>query len=169
MCGQYMYIHVHVLSYIIIIMHIIHIIIVHTQYVHIVLGTHYSPGSSCGYLEWTRLVRSPPSSSIILSGFPSGQKMVWSMHHSYSSSVSPFQAYTAMPRLAMAAAEWSCVEKMLHELHCTCLGGRVYRRWRKGDRKMWTDGVKVGKVSLSIPYHVLQTINLYYCDDRSRP
>jgi len=28
----------------------------------------------------------------------------------------PFQAKTATPAAAMAAAAWSCVEKMLHEL-----------------------------------------------------
>ncbi|MCY1211911.1 hypothetical protein D9M71_85790 [compost metagenome] len=37
------------------------------------------------------------------------------MHHSYSSSVSPFQANTGMPAAAMAAAAWSWVEKMLQE------------------------------------------------------
>ena len=37
------------------------------------------------------------------------------MHHQYSSSVSPFQAKTGMPAAAIAAAAWSCVEKMLHE------------------------------------------------------
>ena len=37
------------------------------------------------------------------------------MHHQYSSSVSPFHAYTGTPRLATAAAAWSWVEKMLHE------------------------------------------------------
>ena len=37
------------------------------------------------------------------------------MHHQYSSSVSPFQANTGMPASAIAAAAWSCVEKMLHE------------------------------------------------------
>jgi hypothetical protein len=41
------------------------------------------------------------------------------MHHSYSSSVSPFQAKTGMPRAAIAAAAWSWVEKMLHELQRT--------------------------------------------------
>jgi hypothetical protein len=41
------------------------------------------------------------------------------MHHSYSSSLSPFQANTGMPRAAIAAAAWSWVEKMLHELHRT--------------------------------------------------
>ncbi len=41
------------------------------------------------------------------------------MHHSYSSSVSPFQAKTGTPRAAMAAAAWSWVEKMLHELQRT--------------------------------------------------
>ena len=43
-----------------------------------------------------------------------------SMHQMYSSSVSPFQAYTATPRLAIAAAAWSWVEKMLQLDHCTC-------------------------------------------------
>ncbi|MCY1491779.1 hypothetical protein D9M68_255720 [compost metagenome] len=37
------------------------------------------------------------------------------MHHSYSSSVSPFQANTGMPAAAMAAAAWSWVEKMLQD------------------------------------------------------
>ena len=35
------------------------------------------------------------------------------MHHQYSSRVSPFQAKTGTPAAAMAAAAWSCVEKML--------------------------------------------------------
>ena len=33
----------------------------------------------------------------------------------YSSSVSPFQAKTGIPLAAIAAAAWSCVEKMLHD------------------------------------------------------
>ena len=38
------------------------------------------------------------------------------MHHQYSSSVSPFQAKTGHAGgLAIAAAAWSWVEKMLHE------------------------------------------------------
>jgi hypothetical protein len=41
-----------------------------------------------------------------------GPRKVCSMHHSYSSSFSPFQAKTVMPR----AAAWSWVAKMLHEL-----------------------------------------------------
>ncbi len=41
------------------------------------------------------------------------------MHQSYSSSVSPFQAKTGMPAAAIAAAAWSWVEKMLHELQRT--------------------------------------------------
>ena len=44
-----------------------------------------------------------------------GPRMVCSMHHSYSSSVSPFQAKTGTPAAAIAAAAWSWVEKMLHE------------------------------------------------------
>ena len=48
-----------------------------------------------------------------------GPRRVCSMHHSYSSSLSPFQAKTGMPRAAIAAAAWSWVEKMLHELQRT--------------------------------------------------
>ena len=46
---------------------------------------------------------------------PSGQRSACSVHHQYSSSVSPFQAKTGTPAAAIAAAAWSCVEKMLHE------------------------------------------------------
>jgi hypothetical protein len=41
--------------------------------------------------------------------------MVCSTHHQYCSSVSPFQANTAMPAAAMAEAAWSWVEKMLQD------------------------------------------------------
>ena len=41
------------------------------------------------------------------------------MHQSNSSSVSPFQAKTGTPVSAMAAAAWSCVEKMLQLLQVT--------------------------------------------------
>ena len=60
-------------------------------------------------------VASPPSSSTMFGVQPSGPFMVCSMHHSYSSSLSPFQAKTGMPLAAIAAAAWSCVEKMLHD------------------------------------------------------
>jgi hypothetical protein len=46
---------------------------------------------------------------------PSGPRRVCSMHHQNSSSVSPFQANTGMPRAATADAAWSWVEKMLHD------------------------------------------------------
>ena len=45
------------------------------------------------------------------------------MHHSYSSSLSPFQAKTGTPRAAIAAAVWSWVEKMLHELQLSVVIG----------------------------------------------
>ena len=64
-----------------------------------------------------KAVRSPPSSKIIFgfqSFFPS---IVCFTHHQYSSSVSPFQAKTGIPVLAIAAAAWSCVENILHEDH----------------------------------------------------
>ena len=56
---------------------------------------------------------------------PFGPSMVWRMHQSYSSSVSPFQANTGTPSAATAAAAWSWVEKMLHELQRTSAP-----RWR---------------------------------------
>mmetsp|Transcript_6152 Transcript_6152/g.15754 ORF Transcript_6152/g.15754 Transcript_6152/m.15754 type:complete len:205 (+) Transcript_6152:721-1335(+) len=77
--------------------------------------TPLMPARSSGNLAWTRFVRSPPSSRIMLSGLPSGKMMVCSMHQLYSSSVSPFQAYTGTPVAAMAAAASSWVEKMLHD------------------------------------------------------
>ncbi len=42
------------------------------------------------------------------------------MQSQYSSSVSPFQANTGMPALAIAAAAWSWVEKMLQLAQRTC-------------------------------------------------
>ena len=42
-----------------------------------------------------------------------GHDSARSVHHQYSSSVSPFQANTGMPAAAIAAAAWSWVEKML--------------------------------------------------------
>ena len=80
----------------------------------------YKPFMYWGYFSWTRLVRSPPSSRIRLRGCPSGKTSVCSIHQMYSSSVSPFQAYTGTPVLAVAAAAWSWVEKMLHDDHWTC-------------------------------------------------
>jgi hypothetical protein len=74
------------------------------------------PATNSGKRSNTMLVRSPPSSKIMLSGFPpSNAKRVCSMHQSNSSSFMPFQAYTGYPAAAIAAAAWSCVEKMLHE------------------------------------------------------
>ena len=61
-------------------------------------------------------------------GPPSGQRSARSVHHQYSSSVSPFHANTGTPRgssavpsgpTATAAAAWSWVEKMLHDAQRT--------------------------------------------------
>ena len=75
--------------------------------------------SRCGCLSWMILVASPPSSRTYWASSRPGPASVCSMHHSYSSSVSPFQAKTGTPRAAIAAAAWSWVEKMLHELQRT--------------------------------------------------
>ena len=80
---------------------------------------------------WTRSVASPPSSTISVGPWWPGHVIIWSVHHQYSSSVSPFQANTGMPLGAAtvppvsgrptttAAAAWSCVEKMLHDAQRT--------------------------------------------------
>merc|ERR1719183_3271329 len=61
-------------------------------------------------------VASPPSSTIWSGPSPSGHISALSVHHQYSSSVSPFQAKTlAAPEATQPAAAWSCVEKMLQE------------------------------------------------------
>jgi len=61
-----------------------------------------------------------PAASTIRSGPPLGpQSRALSVHHQYSCSVSPFQTNTAQLSRAMAAATWSCVEKMLQEQHLT--------------------------------------------------
>ena len=52
-------------------------------------------------------------------GLLSLKTIVCSTHQTYSSSVSPFQAYTGTPVFAIAAAAWSCVENILQEDHWT--------------------------------------------------
>ena len=66
-----------------------------------------------GNCSWIISVKSPPSSKIIFASQSSPSFLqVCSRHHSYSSSVSPFQAKTGTPAAAMAAAAWSWVEKI---------------------------------------------------------
>merc|ERR1719331_3272575 len=63
-------------------------------------------------------VASPPSSTIWSMPEPSGHVRAFSVHHQYSSRVSPFHAkMLEVPARTHAAAAWSCVEKMLHEHH----------------------------------------------------
>merc|ERR1719182_989054 len=70
--------------------------------------------------SWRSSVMSPPSSTIWSMPSPSGQVMALSVHHQYSSRVSPFQAKTlAVPARTIAEAAWSCVEKMLHDTQRT--------------------------------------------------
>ena len=75
----------------------------------------FTPSSSSGYLSCMIWVRSPPSSRIMFGRQPSGPKIVCSIHHQASSSVSPFHANTGTPAAAMAAAAWSWVEKILQD------------------------------------------------------
>merc|ERR1719488_382633 len=72
--------------------------------------------SSNSFPLWINKVASPPSStSWSQPSFP-GTVIICSVHHQYSGRVSPFHAKTVeVPALAMAAAAWSCVLKMLQE------------------------------------------------------
>merc|ERR1719473_1912795 len=64
--------------------------------------------------SWMSIVASPPSSTIKSGPSLPGHVNICSVHHQYSSSVSPFHANTdEVPALAIAAAAWSWVEKML--------------------------------------------------------
>ena len=79
----------------------------------------------------THSVESPPSSTISEGPLPSGHTSASTVHHQYSSSVSPFHANTGTPfgfctvpplsgrPTTTAAAAWSCVEKMLHDTQRT--------------------------------------------------
>mmetsp|Transcript_122758 Transcript_122758/g.172928 ORF Transcript_122758/g.172928 Transcript_122758/m.172928 type:complete len:257 (-) Transcript_122758:27-797(-) len=65
---------------------------------------------------WISRVASPPSSTSWSQPSAPGTVIICSVHHQYSGSVSPFHAKTVeVPALAIAAAAWSCVLKMLHE------------------------------------------------------
>ncbi len=89
-----------------------------------VSGDGAAPAFSNSTPLWISRVASPPSSRIMLGVWPFGQVSACSVHHQYSSRVSPFQAKTGTPcgssgvpfgPTAMAAAAWSWVEKMLQE------------------------------------------------------
>merc|ERR1719456_888319 len=65
---------------------------------------------------WIKSVASPPSSTSWSQPSLPGTVIICSVHHQYSGKVSPFHANTVdVPALAMAAAAWSCVLKMLQE------------------------------------------------------
>src|SRR5256885_14495236 len=95
-------------------------------------GCGTAPAFSYSVPLWTSIVASPPSSRIMFGPvFPSpesGQRSICSVHHQYSSSVSPFQAKTGIPAgasgvpslpTATAAAAWAWVGKMLQEAQRT--------------------------------------------------
>src|SRR5438105_3352979 len=64
-------------------------------------------------------VTSPPSSTTSSGPLLPGNVTASSVQSQYSSSVSPFHANTGVPVFAIAAAAWSCVEKILHEAQRT--------------------------------------------------
>src|SRR3954452_2874347 len=84
-----------------------------------------APAASYSVPLCTSMVASPPSSRMRFGPPPSGQRSTCSVHHQYSSSVSPFHANTGTPVSAIAAAAWSCVEKMLQLHHRTCAPSAV--------------------------------------------
>ena len=84
-------------------------------------------GDGAGLLELDALVDEQRGVAAVVedhgSGLAAGQRSTCSVHHQYSSRVSPFQAKTGTPAgrstvpcgpTATAAAAWSWVEKMLH-------------------------------------------------------
>merc|ERR1711988_1614950 len=76
--------------------------------------------SSSSLPLWMRRVASPPSSTSWSQPSLPGTVSICSVHHQYSGSVSPFQANTVeVPALAMAAAAWSWVLKMLQDAQRT--------------------------------------------------
>src|SRR3954469_22229508 len=87
-----------------------------------VAGSGTAPAFSYSAPLWTSSVASPPSSRIMFGPPAPDQVSACSVHHQYSSRVSPFQAKTGTPwgssgvpsgPTTAAAAAWSCVEKML--------------------------------------------------------
>src|ERR1700722_15508933 len=60
-------------------------------------GDGTAPAASYSAPLCTNMVASPPSSRIMFGDWPSGQVSACSVHHQYSSRVSPFQAKTGMP------------------------------------------------------------------------
>ena len=64
-------------------------------------------------------VASPPSSRIMFANSPFGHSKMRCENSQYSSSDSPLNANTGVPASTIAAAAWSCVEKMLHEAQRT--------------------------------------------------
>ena len=90
-------------------------------------GSGTAPAFSNSTPLWTSKVASPPSSRIMVGPSP-GHTRACSVHHQYSSRLSPFQANTGTPLgsstvpsgpTATAAAAWSWVEKMLQLAHRT--------------------------------------------------
>merc|ERR1719272_2212873 len=72
--------------------------------------------SSNSFPLWINRVASPPSSTSRSQPSAPGTVIICSVHHQYSGSVSPFHAKTVdVSALAIAAAAWSWVLKMLHE------------------------------------------------------
>src|SRR6185437_5308105 len=81
-------------------------------------STHFEPSSISTPL-WIKRVASPPSSTINSGPAFPGCVSASSVHCQYSSSVSPFHANTGTPLAAIAAAQSSWVEKMLHDAQRT--------------------------------------------------
>src|SRR5215213_6954358 len=101
----------------------------------VVSGT--TPSASNRVPRWTSSVASPPSSSSMFGPTTSpdssrNSKRRW-VAHQYWGSVSPFQANTGTPEgcsgvpspTTIAAAAWSCVEKMLQLTHRTSAPSEV--------------------------------------------
>ena len=106
-------------------------------------------------------IAAPPSSTMISGPASSPQSSARSVHHQYSSSVSPFHAKTDAESRAMAEAAWSWVEKMLHEHHRTLAPSAVSVSIRTAVwTVMWRDPVMlVPARGCSAPYSLRQAIS----------
>ena len=80
----------------------------------------------------------------------------------YSSSVSPFHAKTGVPEAAMAAAAWSCVEKMLHDLFCEGVSRIFSLAWHVAYDQV-TSAPRDVRVSISTAVWIA-AVRVSFCD-----
>lgn len=107
----------------------------------------------CNYLSYlspstNKRVASPPSSTMVVGPLPSGQVKALIVQSQYSSKVSPFQANTGVPTLAIAAAALFilgiCILEWIIKLN----------EYKKLIFKMWNYLVLSGKDIATAPSYI---------------